>query len=146
MELQDKANTEASRAKKAKDNLEVFRAYRDSIIAKASFPIAGLSFGRDELVYNGFPFSQASDADRLRVACAVVMAQNKRLRVIRVRQGSLLDPKSSALLEQLAEEMDFQVWKESVTMDRNVGIHIIDGEIVAMDGEEVKKEDPVPIS
>lgn len=96
-------------------------------IAKAELPVDGLSFSDDGILLNGIPFNQASDAEQLRTSCAIVMRQNPKLRVIRVRDGSLLDEDGMALLQKMAEENDFQVWIERVDNSGNVGFVIEDG-------------------
>src|SRR5690606_29737088 len=60
-------------------------------IAAASLPVPGLAFGDGTVTLAGVPFDQASDAEQLRASVAIAMALNPRLRVLRVRDGSLLD-------------------------------------------------------
>ncbi len=83
-------------------------------IARAQMPVPGLGFGQQAVTYNGLPLDQASDAEQLRVSCAIAMAANPKLRVLRVRDGSLLDDKSMALLAEMAETHDYQVWCERI--------------------------------
>lgn len=83
-------------------------------IAAAKLPVEGLAFGDGELLYGNEPFSQASDAERLRVSIAMAMAMNSKLRVIRVRDGSLMDDDSMRLLADMAKVHGYQVWIERV--------------------------------
>jgi len=71
-------------------------------VASAKLPVDGIEFGDGEIMFKGVPFSQASDAERLTVSIAIAMAMNPKLRVIRVRDGSLLDDGSMAILAQMA--------------------------------------------
>jgi predicted ABC-type transport system involved in lysophospholipase L1 biosynthesis ATPase subunit len=121
------------------EKLTALRAYKADVQKNAKFPVADLGFGDGEVIYKGLPLSQASDAEQLRVAVAIAMAANPKLRVIRVRDGSLLDSGGLALLEDLAKERDFQVWVETVSEDKNIGVHIEDGTVVAVDGIEPEK-------
>lgn len=101
-------------------------------IAGAKMPIEGLSFGEGDeksITYNGQPFDQASDAEQLRVSCAIAMASNSRLKVIRVRDGSLLDEDALALLGRMADENDMQVWIERVDSSGKIGFVIEDGHV-----------------
>ena len=75
------------------------------------------------------PFEQASDAERLRASCAIAMRGDAKLRVLRVRDGSLLDPDSLALLREMAEAADYQVWVEQVDVSGKIGIVIEDGRV-----------------
>ena len=104
---------------------------RESALESASFPIDGLSFDEEGVLYNGIPFVQASAAERLRVSVAMAMAMNPQVRVIRITDGSLLDSENLALIETMAAEHDFQVWIERVDESGEVGVVIEDGEVKA---------------
>lgn len=103
----------------------------DAIMA-AQMPVAGLGFGADVVTFNGIPLDQASSAEQLRVSLAIAMAANPKLRVIRIQDGSLLDPDSLAHIEAMAAAGDFQVWIERVDATGKVGIVIEDGMVVAV--------------
>ena len=75
------------------------------------------------------PFDQASDAERLRASCAIAMRGDAKLRVLRVRDGSLLDEDSLRLLSEMAEAEDWQCWVERVDTSGKVGIVIEDGKV-----------------
>ena len=98
-------------------------------IEKAKLPVESLSFGDGIVLLNGVPFEQASDAEQLRASCALAMAGNSTLRVLRVRDGSLLDQESLELLAKMADEKDYQVWIERVTSGEKVGFEIRDGQL-----------------
>ena len=98
-------------------------------LAAAQFPVEGLGFTEDGVTYQGVPFKQASSAEQIRVSMAMAIALNPALRVIRIQDGSLLDSDSLALVRQVAEEHDFQVWLEIVSEDQEGAYTIIDGEI-----------------
>lgn len=98
-------------------------------IAAAKLPIDGLGFGDNEILLRGIPFNQASDAEQLQVSIAMAMTLNPKLRVIRVRDGSLLDEDSLKLLEKMAVDQDYQVWLEKVDSTGKVGFVLEDGHI-----------------
>lgn len=100
-------------------------------VADAKLPVEGLVLGDDEVLLDGVPLADASDADRLRVSVAVAMALNPTLRVIRVREGSVLDSKSLAAVAAAVAERDYQCWVERVDESGEVGFVIVDGEVVA---------------
>lgn len=124
---------EAARAEGEADALTAAMAAREhekrEKIAAAKLPVDGLGFGDEAITLNGLPFDQASDAEQLRVSCAIAMASNPRLRVIRVRDGSLLDEDAIALLAKMADESDMQVWIERVDSTGKVGFVLEDGEV-----------------
>lgn len=127
--------TEAKKAQADADALTASMEARDKAkvdaIAAAKLPVDGLGFGEDCITFNGLPFDQASDAERLRVSCAIAMAANPKLRVIRVRDGSLLDEDGMRLLADMADRHDMQVWIEAVDSSGRVGIVLEDGHVAS---------------
>jgi Fe-S cluster assembly ATPase SufC len=105
---------------------------KTTAIAGAVMPLDGLSFGDGEVIYNGLPLDQASDAERLRISIAIAMQTNPKLRVLRIRDGSLLDENSMAILEEMLAEEDFQCWIEVVDTTGSVGVVLEDGLVVAV--------------
>lgn len=118
---------------------------REDAIANANFPIKGLAFAKVdpededadyEVFYNGLPFNQASSAEQIRASVAIGMADNADIRVMRIEDASLLDDEGFALVEQMAEEHDYQVWAEIVDTTGKVGIYLEDGEVAAVNEDE----------
>ena len=100
-------------------------------VEKAALPIPGLALEHGRVALHGLPFSQASDADQLRASCAIAMRGDQELRVIRVRDGSLLDEDSMKILAEMAADADYQVWIEMVDSRGEGGIVIEDGRVKA---------------
>jgi len=96
-------------------------------ITRASMPIPDIGFGDGQVIYKNIPFDQASDAEKLRVSLAIAIAANPELRVIRIRDGSLLDDDGLAAIAKMADELDYQVWIERVDGSGKVGVVIEDG-------------------
>lgn len=57
------------------------------------------------------------------------MALNPKLRVIFVRDGSLLDKEGVKAILEMAAAKDYQVWMEYTKDEKGMGIYIEDGEI-----------------
>jgi len=107
------------------------RAEIAKLLAAAKFPVEGMSYDPEakQLLVNGIPLSQASHAERLKISVAVAVASSPRIRVAFIREGSMLDQESLALVARLADEQGFQVWCEVVDSKREgAGIWIEDGE------------------
>lgn len=112
-------------------------------VAAAKMPVEGLGFGDGYVTMNGLPFDQASDAERLRVSLAIAMATNPKLRVIRIRDGSLLDEDSMKVIAEMAKEGDYQFWVEIVGDGSNIeGVSILmeDGMAREVHGENAQPE------
>lgn len=98
------------------------------LIASAKLPVDGLTFDEDGVSYNGVPFIQSSAAERLKVSVAMAMAMNPELKVISIRDASLLDQESMETLIAMATEHDYQIWYE-VVGESEIGVIIEDGEV-----------------
>jgi hypothetical protein len=87
---------------------------RLAAIAAAPLPIPGLSLSpdTDDVLFNAVPLDQASAAEKVRVSAAIAMAMNPTLKVITIRDASLLDRRSRSLLHALARERGYQLWLE----------------------------------
>lgn len=130
-ELQDAIKSASELSATLTSRIDGRKADAAKAVRNANLPVAGLELTDDAVLLNGAPFNQASDAEQLRVSIAVAGAMNPRLRVIRVRDGSLLDEDSMAALAEFAEEHDLQIWVETVQSGREASIVIEDGHVVA---------------
>lgn len=130
------------------DALEAREKQRQDALAGAKMPIEGLGFMIDEkgkplVTFGGVPFEQASTAEQLGASTAIAMAANPSLRVLRVKDGSLLDEDSMKLLATMAADQDFQLWVERVGTDGGVGIVMENGAVKAAPAKKAaKKEKP----
>ena len=71
----------------------------------------------------------------------MAVALNPKLKVVLVRDGSLLDDNSLELVAELAKVSGHQVWMEIVDTSGEVGVYIEDGQVAAVDGEPVEREE-----
>jgi ABC-type glutathione transport system ATPase component len=99
-------------------------------IINCKFPIDGLAIDEDMVLYQGQPFSQLSTGQQIRISTAIAMALNPTLKIILIREGSLLDKEGLKTLIDFAKEKDFQLWLEKVGDEKGVGIYIEDGQVV----------------
>lgn len=94
--------------------IEALDHQKADALAKAQFPVDGLAFDEHGVTYQGVPFSQASSAEQIRVSMGVGMALNPKLRVLVIKDGSLLDADSLEMIRLQVAEGDMQVWIERV--------------------------------
>jgi DNA repair exonuclease SbcCD ATPase subunit len=102
---------------------------------EAEFPVKGLGFGNEEVIYEGLPFNQVSNADQIRASVAIGIAYNPKMRVMRIKDGSLLDEKSMAILAEMSIVENFQLFVECVDTSGKIGVYLEDGEIKAVNDE-----------
>jgi len=133
----EKKKSEAAALSKRLIEIQEERTKR---IKEAHWPVDGLGLSEDGLTLNGLPFVQASSAEQLRVSLAMGLALNPKLRVILIRDGSLLDERSLSLVAEAAKKADAQVWIEVVGTDGGpAGIVIEDGSVVGQATPEPEK-------
>lgn len=100
-------------------------------ITSAKLPINGVSFDENVgLVIEGIPFSQKSSAEQLKIAAELATFSNPELKVVYIKDGSLLDSKSKEVLKKLAEEKDYQILMEVVGNGDTGSILLSNGELV----------------
>lgn len=120
-------------SKKANDltaRLVAIDEEKETALAKAEFPVPGLAFSTDGITFQGVPFDQASAAEQLRVSVAMGFALQPKLKIALIRDGSLLDDKSLALVAEIAESNQGQVWIERVGKGQECSVIIEAGQVL----------------
>jgi recombinational DNA repair ATPase RecF len=99
-----------------KAKLEAIEKDRSELLFAAKFPVPGLSFSTDGVLFNGLPFDSGNQcqSDILRVGVAIAVAQNPALKIVRIKDGSLLDSTAKAELLAMLAESGFQAFIETV--------------------------------
>lgn len=124
--LVESAKKSATEAEALTAKLASIDAEKGKMLSSAKMPVDGLSFSDEGLILlNGVPLSQASSAERLRLSVAMAIALAPELRVILIRDGSLLDAANLAIIGEMAAQHDAQVWVERVG-DHDAGAIIIE--------------------
>ena len=102
---------------------------KETAVSDAAMPIAGLSLSDDGVTLNGLPLDQASSAEQLKTSVAIGLAMNPELRVLLVRDGSLLDEDNLRMLSEMAEAADAQVFSECVDPKDPSAVILEDGAV-----------------
>ncbi|HAB18495.1 MAG TPA: hypothetical protein DCE44_18895, partial [Verrucomicrobiales bacterium] len=110
--------------------LEALEAAKAKTIASTEFPIDGLDVSESGVCIDGIPFAQCSGAQRLKTSVAIGLALNPTLKLMLIRDGSLLDESSMGMLADMAAAANAQVLIERVANAGEVGVRIVDGETV----------------
>lgn len=106
---------------------------KEELLQNAPLPVPGLNINDSGVTFRGVPFAQCSGAEQLKISLAMAMSLNPTLRVIRITDGSLLDSDSLAVVREMAEARDFDVWIERVANGPSGeagAVYIEDGEVV----------------
>lgn len=127
--LAKRVTVEEEAGKSLSEKIKTIDKEKSRMLAEAHFPIEGLGFDEEGVVYNSIPFDQISQAEKLRVSVAMGLAMNPDLRVMLIRDGSLLDEENLALVSKMAEENDAQIWIERVGNGAEISVLIEDGTV-----------------
>jgi len=106
------------------DKLEIFK--------DNPLPVKGLTFSEDEILYNGLPFNenQHPSSTIIGVGLTVAMAMNPNLKLLIIRDGSLLDQKTLNYILKLIEKKGYQVFIEMVDQsgEKDVTVNFIESQ------------------
>lgn len=127
---ESRLNESKSESDKLTARLDEIDQAKAKMIREAQYPIDGLSIDEEgRVLFGGIPFDQCSSAEQTRVSVAMGLAMNPKLRVLLIRDGSLLDENSMAMVADMAQTADAQVWIERVGKGDPLSIIIEDGEV-----------------
>lgn len=122
--------------------IEEIDAKKTELLENAEMPLENLALSEEgEVTWSGLPISQTSQAEQIQISASIGMALNPKLRVLLIRDGSLLDEDSMKMLAAFAESSDAQVWIERVAGDQPVGVVIEDGEVAGAAKSERDDDD-----
>jgi len=96
------------------------------MMSSVKMPIDGLSFGEDGLLFDGLPFEeeQLSTAKLIETGIKISMALNPALRIMRIKDGSLLDSETFEIIKSAAKNNDYQLFIERVSDSSEIGFII----------------------
>lgn len=101
--------------------LEAARDVVAKLLASTQFPVPGMAYDAEHklLTVNGIPLSQASQSEQIEIAANVVMAGGSRLRLLFVRDASLMDDETMLRLDEIAHARGYQVVAEVVASKKD---------------------------
>lgn len=102
---------------------------KSDLIKNAKLPVPGLSLSDSGVTLNDIPIEQISSAEKLMLSTKIACSINSDLKIIMIKDGSLLDSKSFELVTEFCKANGYQLWIETVgsgvTQDK---IEISEGE------------------
>lgn len=128
-ELDKQASETQRQADERTRSIEDREEKKRAALAGAKMPIAGLSFNEEGVSYNGIPLLQLGEAEQIRIGVALAMAANPKLRAVPIARGESLDDDALAMIDQMAEEQNFQIFMARVDSSGKVGIVLSDGKV-----------------
>ncbi len=109
-DMRDKATQAATLT----DDLTAIKNTKLKRIAAAKFPIAGLTVDDERAYYKGIPLAQRSTGELTRIGMAIACSQKPELRIVFIRNASILDEEGLAAVQKYAAAEDYQLVLEMV--------------------------------
>lgn len=136
-DLVDQFKAKSAEGERLTEKLAEIDSAKRKATTGAKYPVEGLLFDTaGGVTLNGIPFDQCSAAEQLKVSVAIGLALNPTLRVLLIRDASLLDEDSLKVLETMGAESDVQLWIEVVSSNDPTALVIEDGLIQSRDEEK----------
>lgn len=133
-ELADKLKKAEQETASLASGIETLDKEKIEKIKNAAYPIPGLAVDDETVTFNGIPFQTLSTGEQIKISTAIAMTLNPKLKIIMIREGSLLDTESLQAVIEMAKGQGYDLWVEKVDNSGKVGIYIEDGEIRAVNG------------
>jgi DNA repair exonuclease SbcCD ATPase subunit len=99
--------------------VESIRQQIKDTLNNSRLPIPGLEMTDDQLLYENHTFENVCESSKLKISIYLSMAMNPKLKIILIRDGSLLDKDSLKEIETMADKEDYQIWIEKVSDEKN---------------------------
>ena len=128
-ELQFDLELRQQQVEKITRRLEEIESEKSNLIASSNLPIPNLTFDENGVLFNGLPLDQASSAELLIISSSIGLALNPKLKILLLRDGSLLDEDHLKTLAKWADQNDAQVWLETVSEGKECQVIIEDGRV-----------------
>lgn len=125
----------------ARDNKELVKQYEEQVkvaeenkkkvFESSSLPVDGLSFDEDKVLYHGKPFNenQIPTSELIKVGAHIGMGLNKNIRLITIKDGSLLDESSLQELLSIVQEHDYQLIVERVSDQEDLTVEYVESDL-----------------
>ncbi len=137
-EVKSSISTLQKKADGMTEEMDGLKKKKDNALRKAKFPIEGLSVSKDDVLYQGIPFEQCSQAEQEEISFAIGSRLNPTARIMMFRNASLMDEDTLSRMKQKADELDYQIFLERVGSadDGQTGFYIENGSVVSPETAE----------
>jgi predicted ATP-dependent endonuclease of OLD family len=130
---QQKAMQENERSEKITERLSAIKNEKKQVFASYPLPVKDLEFDESSITYQGLPLhdEQINTSKLIAIGLRIGMAMNPNLRVMIIRDGSLLDKETIAYVLKIADKYGYQLFIEMVDSDKGeVDVEFIERDVV----------------
>lgn len=115
LQLMEEKASKRQEVKRLDQELKKLDLEKQNRMKQVQWPIDGLAFGNDGVVYEGRPFGDLSSSEQLEVAVAIDLRRNPKFPLSIVRDGSLLDDDTLTELSAIVQKLGGQCLVERVS-------------------------------
>lgn len=127
----NKRNALVKNEMEARENVKKIQEAFRKKVADAQLPVQSMRLDESGELYVGDTrFDLLNTAERIKISVRIAAASNPELKIISVEDGSRLDDNGMKVLEEIADELGFQVFVERVGEQPADSIVIREGKIV----------------
>jgi recombinational DNA repair ATPase RecF len=138
-----KAQEAAKKAAEADKAVKAIEAKKAKMLESADFGIPDLFVNDDGVIFEGQPLEQQSSARTIEISAALAMKDKTKLKILIVRDASLIGTKIFTRIAEMAKERGYQLWVERFQeQPGEQGLHIVDGSIAYVNGKSQAVEAP----
>lgn len=115
--------TSKQKSEQLTEQMQQLDKQKEERIKNADSPVEGLGFDAEGMVtIDGLPFddNQIEKSRIIKVGVELLMAMDPALKIIRIKDGSLLDPARKKVIEELIQNNGYQAFIEFVSQDEKV--------------------------
>lgn len=108
--------------------LKEIKNEKKEVFSKFPLPVANLEFDENTITYKGLPLNgeQINTASLIGIGVKISMAMNPNLRLMIIKDGSLLDASMTKTVLKMCDKYDYQLLIEKVSEDQSLTINFVE--------------------
>ena len=113
---QEKLSSEKIKSENITKRLAEIEEQKKKLFSSSALPVKGLEFDEEKVMFNGLPLNedQIPTSQLIAIGLRLGMAMNPNLRLLVIKDGSLIDEKTMNYILQTCEKKGYQIFIEMV--------------------------------
>ena len=131
-DIQKKSIAEQAKSEQLSDRLKAIKKEKEEVFASYPLPVKGLTFDEEGITYDGLPLhdEQINTAKLIEIGLKIGMAMNPNLRVMIIKDGSLLDKETLNKIINIADKKGYYLLIEVVDSEQEeLDLRFVESEV-----------------
>ena len=131
-DIQKKSIAEQGKSEQLSDRLKTIKKEKEEVFASYPLPVKGLTFDEEGITYDGLPLhdEQINTAKLIEIGLKIGMAMNPNLRVMIIKDGSLLDKETLNKIINIADKRGYYLLIEVVDSEQEeLDLRFVESEV-----------------